>query len=76
MKVCHLCTKRIWPWQKESSSPVDGTNDRMYFHNHTCPRTIGERFCLQLWWAIPVSIITCTVGGLVAAHFLWFLPKG
>ncbi len=75
MNRCCRCNKRIWPWQKEGNSPIRGTNDNTYFHLTTCT-TLGERFCLQLYWLIPVSIVACMVGGLVAAHFIWFLPKG
>ena len=73
MNKCCRCNKRIWPWQKEGNSPVAGTNRRTYFHLTRCyPYTIGERIALKLWFIIPLSLI----GGLIAAHFIWFLPKG
>lgn len=79
MNKCCRCTKRIWPWQKEGNSPVRDTNDRTYFHLGTCS-TIMERLWRWLYkWGgvlIPLGICSMLVGGLIAAHLIWFLPKG
>ena len=73
MNTCCRCNKRIWPWQKEGNSPVAGTNRRVYFHVITCyPPTIWKRLSKWVWLLVPLS----SIGGLVAAHFIWFLPKG
>ena len=78
MNRCCRCYKRIWPWQKEGNSPVKDTNRRVYFHLTTCS-TIMERLLRWLykwaWLIVPLGIVVGIVGGLVAAHFIWFLPK-
>ena len=72
MNKCLRCYKRIWPWQKEGNSPVDGTNDRVYFHLSRCySPTILERLWKWAWLIVLLSLI----GGLIAAHFIWFLSK-